>query len=142
MLVGRRSQARWSHPTVIPECANMAISVVCACGKKLQVKDEMAGKRGKCPACGKVLDIPAAPNAAKGTVDFDPLGASGGGLDLGSIDPLAGSSDPFATTGSAADPLGGTMTGTAPAGGNFAAGNAAGGFTGGQMAGGYGKPAA
>jgi DNA-directed RNA polymerase subunit RPC12/RpoP len=36
----------------------MAIKVACACGKKLSVKDEHAGKRVKCPACGSVLVIP------------------------------------------------------------------------------------
>ena len=38
----------------------MAIKVACSCGKKLEVKDELAGRRGKCPACGKILMIPAA----------------------------------------------------------------------------------
>jgi hypothetical protein len=36
----------------------MAISFSCPCGKKLNVKDELAGKRGKCPACGELLTIP------------------------------------------------------------------------------------
>jgi hypothetical protein len=36
----------------------MAISVSCTCGKTLSVKDELAGKRGKCPACGAMLSIP------------------------------------------------------------------------------------
>ena len=30
------------------------------CGKNLQVKDGLAGKRGKCPQCGKALQVPAA----------------------------------------------------------------------------------
>ncbi|GIW81826.1 MAG: hypothetical protein KatS3mg105_3633 [Gemmatales bacterium] len=40
----------------------MPIRVKCTnreCGKVLTVKDELAGKRGKCPACGKILSIPA-----------------------------------------------------------------------------------
>lgn len=38
----------------------MAIRVKCAsCGKVLTVKDEFAGKKGKCPACGAILRIPA-----------------------------------------------------------------------------------
>lgn len=37
---------------------SMSISVACTCGKKLSVKDEFAGKRGKCPACGAMLTIP------------------------------------------------------------------------------------
>lgn len=42
----------------------MPIAVACRCGKKLSVRDELAGRKGKCPACGTVLDIPAAPKAA------------------------------------------------------------------------------
>ncbi len=42
----------------------MAISVTCRCGKKLAVRDELAGRKGKCPACGMVLSIPALPSAA------------------------------------------------------------------------------
>ena len=37
----------------------MPIKFKCQCGKLLQAKDEMAGKRVKCPACGKILLIPA-----------------------------------------------------------------------------------
>ena len=36
----------------------MAIKVACACGKKLSVKDEHAGRRVKCPSCKKPLQIP------------------------------------------------------------------------------------
>ncbi|MBI4230942.1 MAG: hypothetical protein HY608_08925 [Planctomycetes bacterium] len=38
----------------------MPIAVACACGKRLQVPDAMAGKRGKCPACGGVIEVKAA----------------------------------------------------------------------------------
>jgi predicted RNA-binding Zn-ribbon protein involved in translation (DUF1610 family) len=41
----------------------MSIAVTCSCGKKLQVKDELAGKRGKCPACGALLTIPQPPSS-------------------------------------------------------------------------------
>lgn len=37
----------------------MPIDVECGCGKTFRVKDEHAGKRGKCPACGEMLTIPA-----------------------------------------------------------------------------------
>jgi hypothetical protein len=37
----------------------MAISLSCTCGKTLQVKDELAGRRIKCPACAIVLSVPA-----------------------------------------------------------------------------------
>ncbi|MGE3807196.1 MAG: hypothetical protein AB7K24_21245 [Gemmataceae bacterium] len=43
----------------------MAIAVQCdGCKKNLNVPDNMAGKRGKCPACGQVLSIPALQAAA------------------------------------------------------------------------------
>jgi hypothetical protein len=38
----------------------MAIPVVCDCGKQTKVKDELAGKRIKCPACQAALTVPAA----------------------------------------------------------------------------------
>ena len=37
----------------------MGIDVACRCGKKFFVKEELAGKRGKCPACGEVFVIAA-----------------------------------------------------------------------------------
>jgi hypothetical protein len=36
----------------------MAIPFNCACGKKLQAKDQFGGRRLKCPQCGIVLTIP------------------------------------------------------------------------------------
>ena len=36
----------------------MPIRVTCACGKKYTFKDEFAGRRAKCPACGQVVVIP------------------------------------------------------------------------------------
>lgn len=36
----------------------MSMSIPCICGKKLRVKDELAGKRVKCPACSRVVTIP------------------------------------------------------------------------------------
>ena len=37
----------------------MSIQVVCGeCGKRLKVADTAAGKRGKCPACGAVVQVP------------------------------------------------------------------------------------
>jgi DNA-directed RNA polymerase subunit RPC12/RpoP len=41
----------------------MPIPFHCDCGKKLQAKAEFAGKKLRCPGCGKVLTIPAAPAA-------------------------------------------------------------------------------
>jgi hypothetical protein len=37
----------------------MPIQIRCSCGKHLAVKDEAAGKRVKCPACGDVRPVPA-----------------------------------------------------------------------------------
>ena len=36
----------------------MPIPVKCACGKTLSLKDELAGKKVKCPACQKLLSVP------------------------------------------------------------------------------------
>ena len=37
----------------------MPISVTCSCGKSFCVRDEHAGKRGRCPSCGVAVRIPA-----------------------------------------------------------------------------------
>jgi uncharacterized protein (TIGR03067 family) len=42
----------------------MSIRIECSCGKKLSIKDEMAGRRVKCPACGVVLTVPKIPTKA------------------------------------------------------------------------------
>jgi hypothetical protein len=41
-----------------PKGAAMPIRVTCACGKAYHFKDEFAGRRAKCPACGQVVQIP------------------------------------------------------------------------------------
>jgi DNA-directed RNA polymerase subunit RPC12/RpoP len=41
----------------------MPIPFTCECGKQLQAKEEFAGRRIKCPACQRLLTIPAAPAA-------------------------------------------------------------------------------
>src|SRR5438876_539738 len=38
----------------------MPITFSCDCGKAFSVKDEFAGKRTRCPACGVALAVPAA----------------------------------------------------------------------------------
>ncbi len=72
----RRAAAGADHPAVAalmqklqtlrPTAASSSpqgtamITIVCsACQKKLSVKEELAGKKAKCPACGQVLAIPA-----------------------------------------------------------------------------------
>jgi RsiW-degrading membrane proteinase PrsW (M82 family) len=47
----------------------MAIKFSCACGKEFQAKDELAGRRAKCPACGNILTIPR-PAAAPAEPDI------------------------------------------------------------------------
>src|SRR5262245_47210614 len=36
----------------------MAITVKCSCGKCLQARDDLAGKKARCPGCGSVLTLP------------------------------------------------------------------------------------
>lgn len=36
----------------------MPIQITCSCGRPLRVKDEVAGKRARCPGCGKILLVP------------------------------------------------------------------------------------
>ncbi len=36
----------------------MPITFSCSCGREITVKDEFAGKKGKCPACGKIVLVP------------------------------------------------------------------------------------
>src|SRR5687767_3644677 len=43
----------------------MPLSVRCSCGKSLNVPDHLAGKRGKCPACGAAVEVRAAAPANK-----------------------------------------------------------------------------
>ncbi len=74
----------------------MAITVTCQCGKKLGVKDDMAGKKVKCPACQSVLTVPmdggpgggGAPSAAAADEpaarSSAPKAGSGGGTGGGS----------------------------------------------------------
>src|SRR5262245_16589775 len=39
----------------------MSIPFGCTCGKQLLAKDEFAGKKLRCPGCGKILTIPSPP---------------------------------------------------------------------------------
>lgn len=55
----------------------MPVSVVCKCGKRLRAKDELAGKRVKCPACGEPLLLPDGLNSAPELAgDFSASGQS------------------------------------------------------------------
>ena len=55
----------------------MPIKVSCACGKKLSVKDEFAGKSFKCPACQKPLLELFRDVAPRETDDFLPRDFAG-----------------------------------------------------------------
>ena len=55
----------------------MPISVTCTCGKTLKVRDELIGKRVKCPACGNAFPVTAVANApAGGATVFNPTAAA------------------------------------------------------------------
>jgi hypothetical protein len=44
----------------------MPISFTCVCGRALRVKDDMAGRKARCPVCGQVLTVPVPqPRAAE-----------------------------------------------------------------------------
>jgi hypothetical protein len=47
----------------------MAIRFSCACGKEMQAREEYAGRRTKCPACGAELVIPGRSSAIKPLVE-------------------------------------------------------------------------
>lgn len=45
----------------------MPIRLGCNCGKKLQVKDDLAGKKIKCPGCAEVLRVPGPGGSSAGS---------------------------------------------------------------------------
>ena len=46
----------------------MAIAFSCSCGRKINAKDEHAGKRVKCPGCQQPVTVPSAGAVAKPAV--------------------------------------------------------------------------
>jgi len=42
----------------------MSIKLTCDCGRTMEVRDKYAGRRAKCPACGKIVAIPGEPEPA------------------------------------------------------------------------------
>jgi hypothetical protein len=36
----------------------MTISLKCSCGQTLRAREELAGKKAKCPACGRIHNVP------------------------------------------------------------------------------------
>ncbi len=51
----------------------MAISVKCGCGQDFMAKDELAGKKVKCPKCGQLLSIPGTGAPASGELSMEDL---------------------------------------------------------------------
>ena len=49
----------WNSSGFFNTIHSVSIRVTCKCGKALNVPDTFAGKKGKCPHCKTVLDIPA-----------------------------------------------------------------------------------
>jgi hypothetical protein len=49
---------RSSSYEIIDVRSNMPITFPCACGQSLQVKDEHAGRKTRCPVCRNVMQIP------------------------------------------------------------------------------------
>ena len=54
----------------------MPISVSCSCGRQYTFKDEFAGRKAKCPACGQVLQIPRQPRGTQAQTNAGVAGAS------------------------------------------------------------------
>src|SRR5262245_39955018 len=50
----------------------MAIPFTCTCGKSILVKDELAGRKARCPDCGTsfTIPVPQTPNAEDAAGDF------------------------------------------------------------------------
>src|SRR5688500_10810296 len=93
----------------------MTISFECTCGKEFRVKDELGGKKSKCPSCGAALVVPQReveleefPLEELTSYDAPADDFSGGmGLDLSQM--------PLDALGSSASPLGSPMAKPAPA---------------------------
>jgi hypothetical protein len=51
----------------------MPIAIACQhCDWKGKVKDELAGKKGKCPTCGELVPIPNTPGGKRASADDEP----------------------------------------------------------------------
>ena len=49
----------------------MPIAVDCACGRGLRIKDELAGKKVRCPECKSILAVPEQDLGAEKEFDFE-----------------------------------------------------------------------
>ena len=71
----------------------MPIIVTCQCGKQYPVKDEYAGKAGRCPACGRVMRVSGpSPVSSEGP---PPLSAAATPPATGEVFPSAEMSEPL-----------------------------------------------
>ncbi|MFO0864730.1 MAG: hypothetical protein U0744_08780, partial [Gemmataceae bacterium] len=43
----------------------MAIRISCDCGKTMAVKDELAGRKIRCPQCQDLIPVPTGPSAVR-----------------------------------------------------------------------------
>src|SRR5258708_3099917 len=69
----------------------MPISVSCSCGRKLLVGDQLPGKTGPCPTCGRPIQIPAldsAPAAESASAQSEPLWPAPGASDASPPSPF------------------------------------------------------
>ncbi len=48
----------------------MPLQIECSCGKRLRVREERAGKRVRCPGCGRALTVPEAEPSAEEVQQF------------------------------------------------------------------------
>ena len=56
--IDRRPDDPFLRPDTGKRDRKMPIDLTCSCGRQLRVADEFAGRQGRCPACGAVLEIP------------------------------------------------------------------------------------
>src|SRR5262245_53442310 len=52
----------------------MPITFTCDCGKPLQAEDQYAGRKTRCPACGRELAIPGRADAVRAAETMPPAG--------------------------------------------------------------------
>jgi hypothetical protein len=72
LMVRRRQPVKKTCPAPArgkqaqPTATAPALSLLCSCGKKLEVKPQLAGKKVRCPACQKPVQVPEAPTSSSG----------------------------------------------------------------------------
>ncbi len=54
------------------------LQLACECGRKLQVDESHAGKRGRCKSCGRLLDIPKSSETVPLAIASEPTHTSDG----------------------------------------------------------------